>query len=107
MTQKKSNKAKRLRRAKARNPFALLTRRRGHGVERSAKLYRRRAKHQKPPSENGGSSCRAATSSLRAGGSRHSNPERPSVRLQTGLLRCARNDDPCGPARQSRSLTLT
>ena len=74
MSRKKTSKTKRLRRAKARNPFALLTRRRGLGVERSAKLYRRQAKHKKPPSENGGFSLGVSPLWLRANARENSNP---------------------------------
>ena len=40
--------------AKARNPLVTLTRKRGHNVESSSKAFKRRPKHPKPPSENGG-----------------------------------------------------
>ena len=54
MNAKAKTRRRRPKAPKARNPFVALARRRGHGVERSAKTYRRRSKHQKPPSENGG-----------------------------------------------------
>ena len=40
--------------AKTRDPFAPHLRQRGHGVEPPGKTYKRRPKHPKPPSKDGG-----------------------------------------------------
>ncbi len=39
---------------KPRNPLVALTKRRGKTIEASAKAYRRRPKHTKPPHRDGG-----------------------------------------------------
>ena len=47
-------KASRRKRVKRRNPLVALTKRRGQGIEASAKGYRRNGKHKKPPSNDRG-----------------------------------------------------
>ena len=60
MTTVKRRKAARRRRGQPRNPFAVLARRRGQGIQASAKTYRRRPKHRKPSSDDGGFSLGGA-----------------------------------------------